>query len=58
MIYVTHQFKAFEAWVKTVLISDIIEPNDKICEFCCETGQDIGKWARAKIALYVGIDIL
>jgi len=50
------QMKAHEQWVKTVLISDIIEPNSSVCEIFCGKGLDIGKWARAKIGNYVGLD--
>jgi hypothetical protein len=40
------------------LISDIVDPCDKVCELYCGKGLDIGKWARAKIGHFVGIDIL
>jgi len=50
------QVKAHEQWVKTVLISDIVEPNSTVAELCCGKGLDIGKWARAKILKFCGID--
>jgi len=28
----------------------------KVCEMCCGTGMEIGKWDRAKVGQYVGID--
>jgi len=50
------QVKSHENWVKTVLISDIVESGGSICEFCCGTGLELGKWIRAKISNYVGVD--
>eukprot|EP01119_Soliformovum_irregulare_P023467 TRINITY_DN8189_c0_g1_i1.p1 TRINITY_DN8189_c0_g1~~TRINITY_DN8189_c0_g1_i1.p1 ORF type:complete len:283 (-),score=66.75 TRINITY_DN8189_c0_g1_i1:15-863(-) len=50
------QFRIVEQWVKTVLINDVVEPKAFICELCCQKGMDIGKWARAKIDNYIGID--
>lgn len=29
-----------------------------VCEFCCGTGLEIGKWDRAKVGDYTGIGIL
>ncbi|PRP80722.1 hypothetical protein PROFUN_11595 [Planoprotostelium fungivorum] len=42
------QFKQHEQWVKTVLISDIVEPSWTICEFCCGKGLDLGRWIQKK----------
>jgi len=50
------QVKSHAEWVKHVLISEIIESTDSVCELSCGKGMDLGKWARAKIARYVGID--
>ena len=53
-----NKVKAHEQWVKTVLISDIVESGDKVCELCCGKGLDIGKWVRGKIGEFTGVDIL
>mmetsp|Transcript_27022 Transcript_27022/g.38076 ORF Transcript_27022/g.38076 Transcript_27022/m.38076 type:complete len:284 (-) Transcript_27022:1274-2125(-) len=50
------QAKAFELFVKTVLITEIVEPNQVVCEFYCNSGLDLGKIQRAKVAKYVGVD--
>jgi len=50
------QFKQHEQWVKTVLISDIVEPNWRVCELCCGKGLDLGRWTRAKISHFVGVE--
>jgi len=50
------QVRAYQNWVKTVLISEIVEATFYVCEFCCGTGLEIGKWARAHISKYTGID--
>jgi len=50
------QVKAHEQWVKTVLLSDVVAPKDKVCELYCDKGHDIGKWGRAKISYYLGVD--
>eukprot|EP01100_Stratorugosa_tubuloviscum_P000954 TRINITY_DN1211_c0_g2_i1.p1 TRINITY_DN1211_c0_g2~~TRINITY_DN1211_c0_g2_i1.p1 ORF type:complete len:294 (+),score=124.51 TRINITY_DN1211_c0_g2_i1:62-883(+) len=50
------QFQQFEHWVKTVLISQLVNKETKICELACGTGIDIGKWIRASISTYIAID--
>lgn len=50
------QVKAHEQWVKTVLITEIIEKDHWVLELCCGSGLEIGKLGRAKIGNYVGID--
>lgn len=50
------QVRAFQNWVKTVMVSEMVEPGMKVCEFCCGTGLEIGKWDRAKVGDYTGID--
>eukprot|EP01132_Coremiostelium_polycephalum_P001443 gene1443-1818_t len=50
------QFKAFQNWVKTIMISELVETGDTVSEFCCGTGLDTGKWERSKIHKYIGFD--
>lgn len=50
------QAKAFELFVKTVLITEIVESNQSVCEFYCNSGLDLGKLQRAKVGKYVAVD--
>ncbi|KAF2071649.1 hypothetical protein CYY_007042 [Polysphondylium violaceum] len=50
------QFKAYQNWVKTILISELVESNETVAEFCCGTGLETGKWERSKIKKYYGFD--
>jgi hypothetical protein len=50
------QAKAFESWVREVLIQSFVSPGSRICELFCGKGQDFGKLARARVHEYVGID--
>jgi len=50
------QYRALEHWIKTVLTSQLIDPGATILELCCGKGLDTGKWDRAKIGRYVGVD--
>eukprot|EP01114_Cavostelium_apophysatum_P003268 TRINITY_DN13069_c0_g1_i1.p1 TRINITY_DN13069_c0_g1~~TRINITY_DN13069_c0_g1_i1.p1 ORF type:complete len:311 (+),score=42.58 TRINITY_DN13069_c0_g1_i1:44-976(+) len=50
------QVKAHEQWVKTVMLSEIVEAGDKVCELCCGKGLDLGKWLRAKVESWTGVD--
>ncbi|EFA77214.1 hypothetical protein PPL_12423 [Heterostelium album PN500] len=50
------QFRAFQNWVKTVLISELVEKDGSVAELFCGHGLDTGKWERAKIGSYIGID--
>jgi len=38
------------------LITEIVEANQSVCEFYCNSGLDLGKIQRAKVAKYVGVD--
>eukprot|EP01116_Phalansterium_solitarium_P005542 TRINITY_DN17305_c0_g1_i1.p1 TRINITY_DN17305_c0_g1~~TRINITY_DN17305_c0_g1_i1.p1 ORF type:complete len:283 (-),score=98.93 TRINITY_DN17305_c0_g1_i1:14-862(-) len=51
-----HQVRAHEQWVKAVLISDLVDAGDYVCELCCGKGVEMGKWVRAKVGRYTGID--
>ncbi|KAM9958932.1 hypothetical protein ACTFIW_012522 [Dictyostelium discoideum] len=46
------QFKAYQAWVKTILITELVEENDTAAEIYSAIGLDTGKWERAKIKRY------
>ncbi|EGG23565.1 hypothetical protein DFA_05698 [Cavenderia fasciculata] len=48
------QFKACQNWVKTIMISELVENDEVVAEMFCGTGLDTGKWERAKIGKYVG----
>ncbi|KYQ93507.1 hypothetical protein DLAC_06204 [Tieghemostelium lacteum] len=50
------QFKAYENWVKTILISELVETGNSLAEFYCGQGLDTGKWERSKIRKYYGFD--
>jgi len=50
------QARAFNNWVRTVLISATLSEKDSVCELCCAGGQELGKWDRAKVGFYVGVD--
>ncbi|GAM16871.1 hypothetical protein SAMD00019534_000460 [Acytostelium subglobosum LB1] len=52
------QFKAFQNWVKTILISELVEVDGNVAELFCGSGLDLGKWERARIGRYIGIDTI
>ncbi|EGC30726.1 hypothetical protein DICPUDRAFT_89950 [Dictyostelium purpureum] len=49
------QYKAFQNWVKTILISEMVDEKDMVADFYCN-GMDTGKWERSKIHCYYGFD--
>lgn len=48
----------FRRWAKSVIISQVVDANDSILELECGPGQEIGRWKRAKLGHYTGVDIL
>jgi len=50
------QSKAFEEWVKTLLMQDIVDSGISVLELYCGKGMDIGKWHRSQISSYVGLE--
>ncbi|KAN0024519.1 hypothetical protein ACTFIV_008927 [Dictyostelium citrinum] len=52
------QFKAYQAWVKTILITELVEENDTAAEIYSAIGLDTGKWERAKIKRYYCFEAL
>jgi len=50
------QFKAYQNWVKTILISELVESNETVAELYCGPGLETGKWERSKIKKYYGFD--
>jgi mRNA (guanine-N(7))-methyltransferase domain len=46
----------YRDWVKTLLIGDLVPPGAEVCEMLCGRGRDVGKWARAAIGGYHGVD--
>jgi len=50
------QVQAQQNWIRTILIKQIVKEGDKVCQFYCKDGVDLGKWSRAAISRYVGID--
>ncbi|KAL3686881.1 hypothetical protein R1sor_013190 [Riccia sorocarpa] len=44
-------------FVKTVLIRQLVEPGAVVCDLFCGRNLDADKWAEAKIARYIGVDL-
>lgn len=52
------QVRNMELWVRHVLIKTFVNEGDKVCEVFCGKGADIGKYKRAKVGKYVGVDYM
>ena len=50
------QYDNIESWVKMVLINQLVESGAHVCELQCGQVVDLGKWQRAKIGAYIGVD--
>ena len=52
------QARGVESWIKMVLNMQLLEEKTcRVCEYFCGSGTDLGKWARAKINSYTGIEV-
>jgi len=52
----TWQVHAHQDWVKAVLIKLIVQQKASVCQLWCGDGIDMGKWNRAEVASFFGID--
>eukprot|EP01129_Flabellula_baltica_P013404 TRINITY_DN6203_c0_g1_i1.p1 TRINITY_DN6203_c0_g1~~TRINITY_DN6203_c0_g1_i1.p1 ORF type:complete len:295 (+),score=50.95 TRINITY_DN6203_c0_g1_i1:48-887(+) len=50
------QLLSHQNWVRTVLINQFTNKGDKVCQFFCKDGLDLGKWDRAMVSEFVGVD--
>jgi len=50
------QVLAFKEFVKTILISELVTAGNNVLDIFCGPGVDVGKWDRAKVKEYVGVD--
>lgn len=54
----TKPLRNFNNWVKSVLISEHCKAGYTVLDLCCGKGGDLQKYATARIAFYVGVDIV
>ena len=52
-----YRLRAFNNWVKAVQIGMHTKPQMSVLDLACGKGGDLGKWDRARIQRYHGIDI-
>ncbi len=43
------QMHSFEAWLKVVVVNQVVDERSTVMEFNCVDGADGGKWKRAKV---------
>lgn len=49
--------KAFNNWIKSMLIQEFTRPRDRVLEIACGKGGDLLKWDKAGIDSLLGLDI-
>jgi mRNA (guanine-N7-)-methyltransferase len=52
-----YRLRCLNNWVKSNLLQSKIRENDRVMDLACGKGGDLKKYARAKIASYLGVDI-
>jgi len=52
----TWQVNAHQDWVKAVLIKLILKEKSSVCQLNCGDGIDLGKWDRAQVSSFLGVD--
>ncbi len=49
--------RAFNNWIKSILISKFTSQGSKVLDLCCGKGGDLLKWQKANVCDLVGVDI-
>ena len=54
---VIYRLRCLNNWVKSAALQRRVREGDRVMDLACGKGGDLKKYARAKIASYVGVDI-